>query len=348
MEKVKDFIVIGAAQAGLAMAFYLRDINKDFLLVDKEEQIGASWLNRWDSLKLFTPSEFNNLPGLDFPAPQGHYPSKKEVADYFKLYAEKYKIPIRFNTFISKICREKDYFLLKSTQGDLRTKNVIIATGPFHIPYTPPFAKNINKNIFQIHSNYYKNPQQLKKGNTMVVGGGDSGFQILDEISRTGRKVYYSGPEKVRTLPQELLGKTLWWWFTKTGFLSFSRDSWMGRKIRKGRQPIIGTSVKSILKRKNINPVGKTKHADGNLIITEKKELTDIQNIVWATGYRANFSWIEGLEPDKHGYPEHHRGISNIEGLYFIGLPWLHTRGSATLGGIKKDAKHLADYILNK
>ncbi|WP_373058634.1 flavin-containing monooxygenase [Zunongwangia sp. H14] len=346
MEQTRDFIIIGAAQAGLSMAYFLKKMGRDYLLVDKEERIGASWLNRWDSLTLFTPSEFNNLPGMNFPAPKGYYPSKEEVAEYFKAYAEEYNFPIQFNTLITEITGENNFFLLKSPQGNLRAKNVIIGTGPFHIPYTPPFAKKLDKGIFQAHSNYYKNPQQLKEGNTMVVGGGDSGFQILDEISKKStKKVYFSGATDVNTLPQEIFGKTLWWWFTKTGFLSFSRDSWLGKQIRKSRQPVIGTDVKAILKRKNVFPVGKTKNAEGKIIITEKQKLYNIQNIIWATGYRPNFSWIEDLELNKDGYPKHHRGISNIEGLYFIGLPWLHTRGSATLGGIKKDAAYLAEHF---
>ncbi len=341
-----EFIIVGAAQAGLAMAYYLKEQEKDFLIVDKESEIGASWLNRWDSLTLFTPSEFNNMPGMKFPAKKGHYPSKTEVAKYFKDYVEEFDFPIQLNTLIENISKESGHFILKSPQGDLEARNVVIATGPFHIPYTPPFSKKIDEDIFQIHSNYYKNPGQLQEGKTMVVGAGDSGFQILDEVSRDDRDVYFSGNTDVKVLPQEILGKTLWWWFTKSGFLSFSRDTWVGRKISNSRQPVIGTPVKEILDRDNVEPVGKTKNAEGELIVTEKKRIKDLKNIIWATGYRPNFSWIEGLELAKNGYPEHYRGVSNIDGLYFIGLPWLHTRGSATLGGIQKDAKFLSDYIM--
>ncbi|MGA9588691.1 MAG: NAD(P)/FAD-dependent oxidoreductase [Salegentibacter sp.] len=343
-----DFVIVGAAQAGLSMAWYLRKMKKDFLIVDKEEEIGASWLNRWDSLTLFTPSEFNNLPGMDFPAEKGHYPSKHEVASYFKAYAEKFDFPVKLNTFISKIDKKEDHYLLKSPQGDLQAKNVVIATGPFHIPYTPPFAKKIAPEIFQIHSNYYKNKSQLQAGKAMVVGAGDSGFQILDEISEEGRPTYFSGSTDVRVLPQEILGKTLWWWFTKIGFLSFSRDTWLGKKLSRTKQPVIGTDVKGILKRENVISVGKTKDAEKIRILTEKEELTDVKNIVWATGYRPNFEWIDGLQLTKDGYPKHHRGVSSKKGLYFIGLPWLHTRGSATLGGIRKDAEYLAQYISEK
>ncbi len=344
-----DFIVVGAAQAGLAMAYYLRKQGKNFLVVDKEAEIGASWLNRWDSLTLFTPSEFNNMPGMEFPAQNGHYPTKTEVANYFKEYAEKFDFPVQLNTLVENISHHDDHFILKSSEGEMKARNIVIATGPFHIPYTPPFSKKIDKDIFQIHSNYYKNPGQLQDGGTMVVGAGDSGFQILDEVSEeNGRKVYFSGTTEVKVLPQEILGKTLWWWFTKSGFLSFSRDTWLGQKISQSRQPVIGTPVKEILERDNVEPVGKTKNAEGELVLTEKKKITDLKNIIWATGYRPNFGWIEGLELTKEGYPEHYRGVSNIEGLYFIGLPWLHTRGSATLGGIKKDAKYLSDHIEKK
>jgi len=343
-----DFIVVGAAQAGLAMAYYLKDQEKDFLIVDKESEIGASWLNRWDSLTLFTPSEFNNMPGMDFPAEKGYYPSKTEVASYFKEYARHFNFPVQLNTLVENISHQNDHFVVKTTKGELRAENVVVATGPFHIPYTPPFSKKLDEDIFQIHSNYYKNPQQLQEGKAMVVGAGDSGFQILDEVSQDKRGVYFSGTTDVKVLPQEILGKTLWWWFTKSGFLSFSRDTWLGKKISKSRQPVIGTDVKGILERENVEAVGKTKNAEGELVITENKNISDIKNIIWATGYRPNFSWIEGLELAKNGYPEHYRGVSNVEGLYFIGLPWLHTRGSATLGGIKKDAEYLSDYIKNK
>ncbi|MBU2927860.1 flavin-containing monooxygenase [Winogradskyella psychrotolerans] len=344
---MKDFVIIGAAQAGLSMAYFLKQKQKDFLIIDREEVIGASWLNRWDSLKLFTPTEFNHLIGMPFPAPKGHYPDKYEVASYFKDYVETFQFPIQLNTLAEHIEKQGDHFIIKTSQQDILSKHVIIATGPFHIPYTPQFHNKISESICQVHSNYYKTPDQLQEGPTLVVGGGDSGFQILDEISKnTSETTYFSGSTDIRTLPQEILGKTLWWWFTITGFLSFSKNSWLGKKISQSKQPIIGTDVKSIIKRDNVNVVGHTLDAETECIITATKKLTDVKNIVWATGYKPNFEWIKDLELAKDGYPKHHRGISTTEGLYFIGLPWLHTRGSATLGGIKKDAAYLANRIL--
>jgi putative flavoprotein involved in K+ transport len=344
-----DYVVVGGAQAGLSMAFHLKMMEKKFIVIDGEEEIGASWLNRWDTLKLFTPTEYNHLPGLPFKAPKNHYPTKFEVANYFKLYVEKFKIPVQLNTLVTAVRKTENGFYVSHKDGEIQAKNVIIATGPFHIPYTPPCHTKISTPIVQMHSNYYKGISQLQQGDALVVGGGDSGYQILNEISKDpARTVYFSGDTKVKSLPQFFLGKTLWWWFTLIGFLSYNKYSWIGKKISSITQPIIGTDVKEILSRKNVICAGRTKDALNQEMVFETSKVSTIKNIIWATGYRPNFKWIEGLELDSNGYPKNYRGISNIEDLYFIGLPWMYTRGSATLGGVSKDASYLANIIANK
>lgn len=344
-----DYVVIGGAQAGLAMAYHLKQMNKKFIVLDGENEIGASWLNRWDSLKLFTPTEYNHLPGLDFDAPKNHYPSKFEVADYFKTYVDKFEIPVKLNTLVTSVKKKEKTFCVEHKDGVIETKNVIVATGPFHIPYTPPCHVKASDSILQMHSNYYKGTDQLQDGDALVVGGGDSGYQILNELSKDSkRKVYFSGDTTVKSLPQNILGKTLWWWFTVVGFLSYNKYSWIGKKINSSTQPVIGTDVKGILARENVFPVGRTKDALKDKIFFESKNVSTIKNIIWATGYRPNFSWIEGLELDADSYPKNYRGVSNIKGLYFMGLPWMYTRGSATLGGVSKDASYLAGIMSKK
>jgi putative flavoprotein involved in K+ transport len=345
-----DFVIIGGAQAGLSMAYHLKKMEKSFIVVDGEEEIGASWLNRWDSLKLFTPTEYNHLPGLKFNAPKGHYPSKYEVSNYFKSYVKKFDIPVQLNTLVTSVKKSAKGFHALYNEGEIVAKNIIVATGPFHIPYTPPCHTKLSDEVLQMHSNYYKNSEQLQEGDVLVVGGGDSGYQILDEISKDKKSntVYFSGDTKVKTLPQQFLGKTLWWWFTLIGFLKFNKYSWIGKKISTSLQPVIGTDVKEILSRENVVTVGRTKDALDNEVVFDNKKVTSIKNIIWATGYRPNFKWIEGLELDADNYPKNYRGVSNIEGLYFIGLPWMYTRGSATLGGVSKDASYLANVISEK
>jgi len=248
---MKDYIIIGAGQAGLAMAYYLNKKNANYLIVDANNEAGEPWLKRWDSLKLFTPSEFNNLPGMKFPHEKGHYADKYEVANYLKSYVAKFNIPIAFNQKVSSLKKENNHFIVKGETQVYKAKNVIVATGPFHTPFTPPCHTNITKDIFQIHSEHYKSPSQLQDGATLVVGAGDSGVQILEEISNTNREVYFSGDTNLTSIPQEILGKTLWWWFNKIGFLTVSKHSWIGKKLSKGGQPIIGTDVKTLLKKSN-------------------------------------------------------------------------------------------------
>jgi len=342
-----EYVIIGGAQAGLSLAYHLKKCEKKFLVVDAGARIGASWLNRWDSLKLFTPTEYNHLPGFKFDAPKGYYPDKFEVANYFKSYVEHFDIPMQFNTMITSVRKnENGFFTLSHKDGDIEAENLIVATGPFHTPYTPPCHTKISSEIIQMHSNYYKSADQLQSGDTLIVGGGDSGYQILDEISKDKlRTVYFSGVTNVKSIPQQFLGKTLWWWFSLIGFLSFTKYSWIGKKISSIPQPVIGTDVKEILARENVVSVGRTKDAMGKVMFFEKQKVSDIKNIIWATGYRPNFHWIEGLELDGNNYPKNYRGESNIDGLYFIGLPWMYTRGSATLGGVSKDAAYLADIL---
>ncbi|ARV06985.1 potassium transporter Trk [Polaribacter sp. SA4-10] len=345
---MKDYIIIGAGQSSLAIAYHLSKQNANYLIVDANTETGAPWLKRWNSLKLFTPSEFNSLPGMDFPYEKGYYANKYEVADYLKAYVSKFNIPIKFNQKITSLKKEKDVFILKSDTKTFEAKNVIIATGPFHKPFTPACHTKISKEIIQIHSEHYKSPDQLQDGATLVVGAGDSGVQILNEISQTNSAVYFSGNTNIVSLPQEFLGKTLWWWFSKTGFLTAHKYSWIGKKLSKNGQPVIGTDVKTLFKKQNITCVGRTLDADDETIIFEKQKINDIKNIVWATGFKPNFNWIEGIELDENHYPKNYRGVSDIEGLYFLGLPWLYTRGSATLGGVKKDAEYLNNYMAKK
>lgn len=259
-----------------------------------------------------------------------------------------FELPLKLNVLIESVDKFDKGFKLSSEEESFEAKNVIVATGPFHTPYTPACHQNVSKDVLQIHSNFYKAPSQLDSGDALVVGGGDSGYQILDEISKDiSRQVYFSGDTNVKSIPQHFLGKTLWWWFSKIGFLSYNKYSWIGKKLNSTTQPVIGTDVKEILSRDNVHIVGRTQDASNEEIVFEKKAVSSIQNIVWATGYRPNFTWIKGLELDTNGYPKNFRGVSSVKGLYFIGLPWMYTRGSATLGGVSKDAQYLANYIQN-
>lgn len=343
-----DFIIIGAGQSGLAMGYYLKEAGYSFTILDSNKQLGAAWLKRWDSLKLFTPTQYNHLPGLEMDLPENYYPNKYEVAEYIANYVKHFGFDVRLETLVQKVKKEQDIFSVTTSKGTIQAKQIIVATGPFHTPFIPAFASKIGSDVLQMHSKNYMSPQQLNPGATLVVGGGDSGVQILDEISQTNSPTFFSGNASGTSLPQEFLGKTLWWWFDKLGIIAAPKTSFLGRFLSKRMQPIIGTDIKAILKRPNVKAVGRSLDANESEIICETGALKGIANIIWATGFKPNFSWLEGIELDEDGYPTNERGISPIEGLFYIGLPWMHTRGSATLGGVKNDAKYLIDYITPK
>lgn len=349
---IYDYIVVGAGQAGLAIAYYLKREDYNFVVIDSDDTLGGSWLRRWDSLTLFTPRQFNGLPGMDFPMKEDCYPDKDAVAQYLVDYANHFELPVKLNCPADKLRRVGDYFEITCHertvyQQSLQAKSVIVATGPFHEPAIPGFAKHLSDNIVQLHSRDYKNPQQLQPGNTLVVGGGDSGVQILEELAEHLDEVHFSGQCSAMVLPQEFLGKTLWWWLLKLGILKANKYSWLGKILSRRAQPIIGTNVRKLFARDNVHQLGRSVSAQEDLIRCEQGVLNEVRNVIWATGYRPDFSWIEGIELDEKGYPENYRGVSKQKDLYFIGLPWLHTRGSATLGGVKDDAEFLASELIN-
>ncbi|KGJ99041.1 flavin-containing monooxygenase [Thalassotalea sp. ND16A] len=344
-----DFIVIGGSQAGLAMGYHLKQLGVNFLIVDAGDEIGSAWLSRWDSLTLFTPKKYNALPGLKFSGSR-EYPNKYDVAKYLKNYVATFNLPVQLNTKVESLEKNAGVYQVNANSRKLFCRNVIIATGPFHTPFIPSFAANICSTVKQIHSRDYVNTEQLNAGDTLVVGGGDSAVQILAEIAENGRTTFSSGVTSTASLPQALFGKTLWWWLKSLGILSLSRHSFLGKILKNRMQPVIGTNVKALLNKENIQVLGRTVAAKGKTINFADASISSIKNIIWATGYKPDFSWLagEGSTPvkfEQDGYPTNHRGVGNSEGMYFIGLPWMHTRGSATLGGVAADAQYLADHI---
>lgn len=302
-----------------------------------------------DSLTLFTPKKYNALPGLEFSG-EREYPNKHDVVAYLKAYVKAFELPLKLKSNVTSVEKIANIYQLHTNSGLLRCRNIVIATGPFHTPFIPALANDICVEIKQIHSRDYKRPSQLNDGDTLVVGGGDSGVQILSEIAETGRTTFSSGVTNTASLPQVFCGKTLWWWLKSLGILSLSRHSFLGKQIKKRMQPVIGTNVKDLLARPNVKTLGRTTNAEGKNIYFNNVTISSIKNIVWATGYKPNFSWLtgKGLENIKFegdGYPTNHRGVGATQGMYFIGLPWMHTRGSATLGGVAADAQYLADHI---
>ena len=182
-----DVLVIGGGQAGLVLGYELARRSRRFLIADAGTQIGHSWRSRWDSLHLFTPAQFDNLPGMPFPASSDTYPGKDDVADFLQAYALRFELPVQLNTRVTSLTRTDNTYVAATGGDALRARQVVIATGPFDVPFVPPIAKDLDPDVTQIHSVDYRNPRTLPAGTVLVVGAANSGCQIALDMSATHR-----------------------------------------------------------------------------------------------------------------------------------------------------------------
>jgi putative flavoprotein involved in K+ transport len=338
-----DVVVIGGSQAGLAMGWHLAQQGLRFVVLEAAPALGHTWRSRWDSLKLFTPAQYSALPGIPFPAPADTYPTKDPVADYLQAYAAALDLPVRLNSPVTELRRLGDRFEVRTTIEAFHARQVVVATGPFQVPFIPPAASKLDPSVTQVHSADYRNPQALPDGPVLVVGGGNSGCQIAEELAAT-RQVDLSIGAKAPMLPQRLGGRDLFWWLTRLGVMRVSVNSGLGRRASK-REFIIGTNRRK-LTQAGVRFRPRLVEAAGRTVrFADHSTLEDVGVVVWATGYRSDYSWIQLPDVVREGHVVHQRGVSEVPGLYFLGLSWQHTRGSALLGFVNHDAAYLADRI---
>lgn len=334
-----DTLVVGGGQAGLATGYHLSRRSGDFLIADANETVGAVWRSRWDSLRLFTPAQYDGLPGMPFPAPHDTYPGKDAVADYLQTYADRFDLPFRLSTRITRLSHDGQLFQAAIPGGRISARSVVVATGPFQVPWVPPMAGDLAPSVVQLHSADYRNPVSLPEAPTLVVGGGNSGFQIAEELAAT-RPVALSVGQRLASLPQRLLGRDVYWWLDRIGYTRITAASRLGGRLA-SRDALIGVSGRRLRRAgAMIRPRLVAADTDGVVFSDGIRFVPSV--VVWSTGYRRDYSWIDIPGAlDARSLPIHQRGISPIPGLCYVGLPWQHTRGSALLGGVGRDAEYL-------
>jgi putative flavoprotein involved in K+ transport len=334
-----DVVVVGGSQAGLAMAWHLAQQGRRFVVLDAGPEVGQVWRSRWDSLKLFTPAQYDALPGMPFPAPADTYPTKDPVADYLQAYATAFKLPVRLNARVTRLVKTDDGFEVHTADQIFQARQVVVATGPFQVPFIPPPAGKLDPSVTQVHSADYRNPQALPDGPVLVVGG----FQIAEELAAT-RTVDLSIATTYPMLPQRFGGRDLFWWLTRLGLLRVTVDSRPGQRMSR-RDFVIGTNRRR-LERAGVRLRPRLVDAEGRTVrFADHRLLEEVGVVVWATGYRPDYAWIDIPGVVREGHVMHRRGVTEVPGLYFLGLSWQHTRGSALLGFVNDDAAFLADQI---
>jgi putative flavoprotein involved in K+ transport len=335
-----DVAVVGGGQAGLAIGRLLAQQGRRLAILEAGPAVGSSWRGRWDSLVLFTPRRYDALPGMAFPGEPDGYPDRDEVVAYLEAYARRFELPVMTDRPVRTLrAREGGGFVLESERGDVRAAQVVVATGPFQAPHTPAFAAGLDPDVLQIHSTGYRRPSDVPAGSVLVVGGGNTGFQIAEDLAPTHDVTLAIGSRQT-PLPQRLLGRDLFWWLTRTGLLAKSVDSRIGRRAR-GRDTLIGSSRRR-LRRRGVTLRPRVVGAGGRTVTFADGDAATPDAIVWATGFRPDHSWIDLPVTDGDGRLRHRRGVTDVPGLYFLGLSWQHTRGSALLGFLEDDARFIA------
>jgi putative flavoprotein involved in K+ transport len=339
----REVVVVGGGQAGLAIGYHLAQQGRDFTILEAAAEPAAAWRRRWDSLRLFTPARYDRLPGLAFPGDPNRYPSRDDVAAYLTDYARHFDLPVELGSPVRAIRKAGDRYLVELDDRRYEAEQVVIATGPFQVPFVPAIADRLGPEVAQLHSTSYQSPDALPDGPVLVVGGGNTGFQIAEELSGS-REVHLSIGSRQTPLPQRILGRDLFWYLDATGLIRKTTDSRIGRRMA-GRDTLIGSSPRAMRRRHGVELHDRAVDAAGSSVSFSDGTKVDLVAVIWATGFRVDHSWIDLPVFDEEGRLMHRRGVTQSPGLYFLGLSWQHTRGSALLGWVKDDAEYIAQQI---
>ncbi len=348
-----DTVVIGGGQAGLSAGYHLQKAGRHFVILDGNERVGDAWRKRWDSLRLFTPARYDGLTGLRFPGPRSApAPTKDEMADYLEAYASRFDLPVRTGVRVDGLVRDGDRYVVTAGGKRYEADHVIVASGAHHEPRVPAFARQLDPEIVQLHSDQYRNPSQLREGGVLVVGAGNSGADISLEVVRTHR-TWLSGrstghiPFHIDTvLARFVLIRIVR--FVGQHVLSLRTP--VGRKARRKflsqGGPLVRVKPKEIIAA-GVERVPKTIGAKNGSPVLEDGRVLEVTNVIWCTGYGQDRSWIHLPVFGEDGEPLHDRGVVASEpGLYFVGLTFQFAATSETIPGVGRDAAHVVKRLL--
>ena len=352
-----DTIVIGGGQAGLVTGYYLNEEASDFVILDAGTRIGDAWRNRWDSLRLFTPARYSGLPGVPFPAPPHAFPTKDEMADYLEAYADRFDLPVELGVRVDRLTKRGERFLVTAGERRFLADNVVVAMATHQVPVVPDFARELDSDIVQLHSSDYRNPAQLRDGGVLVVGAGNSGAEIALEAVRdhptwlSGRDVGHI-PFHIDSFVGRHFGVPFVLRFLFHRVLTV--DTPIGRKVRPkflSQGTILVRTKPEDLLAAGVERVPRTVGVRDGLPLVGDDQTLEVANVIWSTGYRPDFSWIDLpiFDDEARMEPNQYRGIVADEpGLYFVGLLFLYAASSEIICGVGRDAEHVVEHLSSR
>jgi putative flavoprotein involved in K+ transport len=350
-----ETVVIGGGQAGLSVGYFLKQQGRSFVVLDASDRIGDSWRARWDSLKLYSPAFRDGLPGMRFPAKGNAYPTKDEFADYLEAYATQLELPVRSGVQVDELSKEGETYVARAGETTFEADNVVVATGVFRKPYTPEFARELDPGITQLHSNDYRNLSQLQEGPVLVVGASHSGSDVAWEAA-SKHQVILAGKDtgQIPASIESRRGRMVFRGLFFAGTHILTADTPLGRKmrphIRHGGAPLLRYRRKDLQKAGVERVPERVAGVQDGLPMLDGGRVLDVRNVVWATGFRPDYSWIKvPFELGEDGYPVQYRGVvASAPGLYVAGIPFLHSFASMLIGGAGRDAERVARHIVSE
>ncbi len=406
-------LVIGGGQAGLATSYWLTQAGIEHLVLEQRDRLGGAWHDRWDSFCLVAPNFTLRLPGMPYtgPDPEAFMP-RDEVVDYVRRYAASFAAPVRLGTTVRRLAAPNGRFEAHTDDGTYPARNVVLATGPYQRPKVPPTSSRLPAHIQQLHSHDYRRPGQLAGGAVLVVGTGQSGTQIAEELHEVGRQVHLA-VSGCPGLPRRYRGRDVYWWMlncflhgaelgvpfptvndlpspaarfgcdphlsgkngghdinlrrlARQGVRLYGRlesaagacarfsedlhqrlasaDRWFDEELRPMFDAYIAAAGIEA------PPDDRPPHDDYTPATSPELDLdaAGVGAVVWATGYRLNFGWVDLPVLDEWGYPRHVRGVTTQPGLYAVGLPWLYSEPSSVIAGVGADAAHIVEHIAGR
>jgi putative flavoprotein involved in K+ transport len=345
-------VVIGGGQAGLSVGYHLARRGVDFLVLDASARVGDTWRRRWDSLRLFTPARHAGLDGMPFPAPPFSFPTKDQMADYLEAYARRFALPVRSGVRVDRLSRQGERFVVTAGSTRFEAENVVVAMANYQRPRVPPFAGELDRGIVQVHSFEYRRPAQLRAGDVLVAGAGNSGAEIAVEAVK-GHRTWLAGrdtghvPFRVDGLAARLVLSRLVLRVVFHRVLSLATP--IGRKARPKMlhraAPLIRTRPRE-LAAAGVIRVPRVVGVRGGLPLLADGRVLDVANVVWCTGYDPGFSWIDLPVFGGDGEPLHEAGVVAAQpGLYFVGLHFLYAFSSEMIHGVGRDAARIAAVV---
>lgn len=343
-----DTLVIGAGQAGLAVAYYLQQRGVDFRVLDSAPAAGHAWETRYDSLRLFSPAWASALPGRPWPGNRFRYPTRTETSAYLRDYAAHFAFPIDTNQRVIRLVTapgQPGYHAHTAAGRTYAARRVVVATGPYTTPKIPAWATQLPAAVAQLPSRDYRRPGQLPgTGPVAVVGSGNSALQIAADIAATGRSVFVAFDDKIPAMPNNQL---IWAGMTVTGLMRFPRHTAFGRWMMGQTEPVVSGDLARLRQLPAATFIGRGMAAlPTGAIQGQRAASPPLDAVVWATGYRPDYGWLELPILEADGQPRHQRGITAAPGVAFLGLDWLDSRNSALLNGIGADARRVVQALL--